>query len=64
MLAYFRLLYLMFYEGVRFIVFLVAVQRDRIHKQLRKNFFNKNFLLLHWAYKCESLTKNDKFGHF
>jgi hypothetical protein len=38
---------LMFYEGVRFIVFAVAVRWDPIHKRLRKIFSAKNFLLLH-----------------
>ncbi len=48
----------MFYEGVRFIVFAVAVRWDPIHKRLRKFFQQKKkFLLLHWAYKCENLAK-------
>ncbi len=43
----------MFYERVRLIVLSVAV-KTVFTKDLEN--FPKNFLLLHWAYKCEVLT--------
>jgi hypothetical protein len=45
----------MSYEGVRFIVLSVAVQRDGIHKGLR-NIFNKICTAPFELNKCECLT--------